>query len=53
MALAAEPAAENVCFLLRFYIVGKARKKWTSRSGVEVVIEKAMKDLLLYVNVVF
>ena len=53
MALAAEPATENVCFLLRFYIVGKARKKWASRSGVEVIVEKAMKDLLQYVNVVF
>ena len=46
MTLAAEPSAENVCFLLRFYIVGKARKKWASRSGVEVIVEKAMKDLL-------
>ena len=53
MALAAEPSAKNAGFLLPFKIVGKIRKKWTGRSGVEVIVEKAMKDLLLYVFVVF
>ena len=53
MALAAEPSAKNAGFLLPFKIVGKIRKKWTGRSGVEVIVEKAMKDLLLHVFVVF